>query len=913
MRSPTEIPIGVARLRLIATLTILLAARAYAQAPIVLLDGWHNDENQPHYRWEATYPGGFSELAKTIGKLGAKLDTAREPLTARILSGAKGLVIVDPDTEKEAAKPKFITNAEILAIKEWVREGGRLVLLGNDPGNAEFEHLNRLAGEFGIRFLEKKHTDAGGSGKLRLAVPAYNPVLSGGGAFYAVDVAPLEVSGDAQILVAERETPIMAMTTFGRGRVVALGDPWLYNEYIGTADNRRLAHSLFAYLLQNDLPAVASFDSRGVRPGPVSVTRDGAEVLVSWPDESGRTWKAAFSLNREKPLISSISVNGRLILEKAVPVYRCSTGTRRGGWDEFFDFPPSHPDGTHSYRGEFSLTSASARTTGNRVELQFDGFRMGIFEGSLRYTFYPGSRLLHQEAVVSTKERDVAFYYDAGLRLTVDADRRPGNNMESKLVYYDTSGQLRTEPASGPEWNPVKARYRTLASPLAQGSVAVFPSPHQYFFPRDFTTNMGYLFHSAWRGSIWMGIRQLPDDNSNFYPWANAPPDIEQRLSVFFLLSDMTPEKTLDDVLRFTNGDRYPAVPGYKAVAAHFHLAHTVQALEKGMDWVPPFKPVLKAMGVDAIINSDFHGDGHPRDLTELRLKELEAYYAVSRKQSDQDFLIIPSEEPNVHLGGHWVVTFPKPVYWMMGRPEGTAFQTKDPHFGTVYRVGSARELLELFRLEKGQVYTSHPRSKGSRGYPDRYRHQEFFLDPTFFGGSWKAINVDYSTPRLGERSMKLLDDMNNWGLPKRILGESDVFQFDGTHELYAHLNVNYVRLDRLPAFENYGEIMNSIARGDFFISTGEVLLPEVQLKPQGEENIAVRARIKWTFPLQFAEVVWGDGNSTSRQVLPLDATKAFGEDTFEWTVAAKNWKWARFAVWDVAANGALINPVRRE
>ena len=48
--------------------------------------------------------------------------------------------------------------------------------------------------------------------------------------------------------------------------------------------------------------------------------------------------------------------------------------------------------------------------------------------------------------------------------------------------------------------------------------------------------------------------------------------------------------------------------------------------MEKGVDWTPPFKPVLKAMGVDAAIIMEFHGDGHPRDLTDLRLKELDAY-----------------------------------------------------------------------------------------------------------------------------------------------------------------------------------------------------------------------------------------------------------------------------------------------
>ena len=36
--------------------------------------------------------------------------------------------------------------------------------------------------------------------------------------------------------------------------------------------------------------------------------------------------------------------------------------------------------------------------------------------------------------------------------------------------------------------------------------------------------------------------------------------------------------------------------------------------MERGMAWTPPFKPVLEAMGVNAAMIFDFHGDGHPAD-----------------------------------------------------------------------------------------------------------------------------------------------------------------------------------------------------------------------------------------------------------------------------------------------------------
>jgi hypothetical protein len=308
----------------------------------------------------------------------------------------------------------------------------------------------------------------------------------------------------------------------------------------------------------------------------------------------------------------------------------------------------------------------------------------------------------------------------------------------------------------------------------------------------------------------------------------------------------------------------------------------------------------------------DFHGDGHPRDLTELRLKELEEYFRACRAQSDPQFLVIPSEEANVHLGGHWALVFPKPVYWHMDRPPGTEFQTSDPRRGTVYRAGNAAELLEMVRREKGYMYQTHPRTKGSTGFPDKIRETEHFRDPRYLGGGWKAMPSDLSSPRLGERALKLLDDMNNWGLKKRLIGEVDVFQLDATHELYAHMNVNYVRVPSLPAWDEYGRMLEALASGDYFVSTGEVLLPEVHVDAGVPGEIIVRAKVRYTFPLHMAEIVWGDGVQTFRQIFPLQATREFGESSFEWKTAAKDWKWARLAVWDAAGNGAWINPAWR-
>ena len=113
--------------------------------------------------------------------------------------------------------------------------------------------------------------------------------------------------------------------------------------------------------------------------------------------------------------------------------------------------------------------------------------------------------------------------------------------------------------------------------------------------------------------------------------------------------------------------------------------------------------------------------------------------------------------------------------------------------------------MLDLVRREGGYMYQTHPRTKGSTGFPDKILSTDYFRDASYLGVGWKALPSDLSSPRLGDRAFDLIDELNNQGLHKRLLGEVDVFQFDHTHELYAHMNINYIKLDRLPAVRSLG------------------------------------------------------------------------------------------------------------
>ena len=101
--------------------------------------------------------------------------------------------------------------------------------------------------------------------------------------------------------------------------------------------------------------------------------------------------------------------------------------------------------------------------------------------------------------------------------------------------------------------------------------------------------------------------------------------------------------------------------------------------------------------------------------------------------------------------------------------------------------------------------------------------------------------------------------------------------------------------------------------RGDFFTTTGEVLLPKVDYVQSTDDEIKVMVSAEWTFPLRFAEVVWGRDDEVHQERFPLASTRPHGADDMGFQLDAPGWEWVRVAVWDVAGNGAFVNPTWRD
>jgi hypothetical protein len=228
-----------------------------------------------------------------------------------------------------------------------------------------------------------------------------------------------------------------------------------------------------------------------------------------------------------------------------------------------------------------------------------------------------------------------------------------------------------------------------------------------------------------------------------------------------------------------------------------------------------------------------------------------------------------------------------------------------------VYHIGSAADELKMLTDENGLVWQAHPRTKGSSGYPDASRETVHFRSDRFLGGSYQSLPVDLSESRLCEsRCLGTLDDMNNWAGAKYLIAEGDTYAKFPDDDTYQHLMVNYIKLDKLPAFdEGWTPIVRAMRTGDFFVTSGEVLFKSFAIEGSGNSRTIV-ADLEWTFPLEFVEVVWGDGDKTDRKIIPATEHPAFGSHRFRIPFDAAGKKWVRFAAWDSAGNGAFWQPV---
>ena len=247
---------------------------------------------------------------------------------------------------------------------------------------------------------------------------------------------------------------------------------------------------------------------------------------------------------------------------------------------------PRKPEEVRRAEATFKTTACSVKTEGASIEVTYPALSMGIFSGDLRFTMYRGSNLLQMDALASTNEKWVAYLYSAGLK-GFSTTTAPA------ITWHDTGGHMQRYRFGGPVSSglaSVKAANRMMVAEGKGASLAVFTSPHAFFFSREKDTNLGYVYYRKDGDTTYsIGIRMPegeeptlgprltdnPDQYADNFALYNAPPGTKQKMTVFFMAAPDTAEATRAQAMALTHGDQFKAVPGDKTFVNHFHLAFT--------------------------------------------------------------------------------------------------------------------------------------------------------------------------------------------------------------------------------------------------------------------------------------------------------------------------------------------------
>ena len=580
---------------------------------------------------------------------------------------------------------------------------------------------------------------------------------------------------------------------------------------------------------------------------------------------------------------------------------------------------PRSPDEIRRDEAVFDTRTCSVATTGGRASVSFPGVRLGSFSGELVLTVYRGTNLIRAEVVAATELPSVAYKYDMGIS---GLPLREG----SRVSWRDLAGGMQSYGLSGPPNSDpavLHARNRLVVAATGGAAVAAFPPPHTFFWAREVEVVVGNNWYRKDDDrSFSIGIRQGEQEVVENYlaNWSlySAPPGSEQRMAGYLYptLGDgesAAEAAAFEAALAFTHGDVYRPLPGYQVMGSHYHTDVGRDLMASGsMDTRLEDFAALRAAGITIAGPVD-----RPRDATQL--EELHWLFEGAKRHSDDTFLVLPELENSNLLGGHWDLLFSHPVYYVDERAPGAPLVTEHPEYGPVYNIGSAEDVMAMVEAEEMLIYMPHPRTKGSTGYPDAVRETPHFLHDRYRGVGWRwGMGLDLSERRLSDyRVIPLLDDMNNWIAdsalrPKYLLAITETYAKSPGDDIYANGPVSYLRLDALPRSDDYSPVLEALERGEYFVTSGEVLIPSHEYVGTGA-SMAVRAQVEWTFPLEFVEVVTGDGEKTTTWTLPATELAPFGSHTFEVPFDATGQAWVRFAAWDSAGNGAMTMPVRLE
>jgi unsaturated rhamnogalacturonyl hydrolase len=239
---------GIGAFLLAGSETEQTATQSLGQHKTALMDAWFNSQTRKnafgqtelfHYKWEDDSASGYSLFGRAFQSYGVSLATLPTAPTAAALANASIYLIASPDIPAKNPNPHYMDKPSADAIVAWVRSGGVLLLFSNDRDNTEFDHFNTLSDRFGIHFnpVLSHHVVGDDHAAGEVVIPANTGIFGSGFTAFMKDTSSIAVHGPAKAVVTDHGDIMIAISHLGKGVVLAVTDPWVYNEY---ADGRKM-------------------------------------------------------------------------------------------------------------------------------------------------------------------------------------------------------------------------------------------------------------------------------------------------------------------------------------------------------------------------------------------------------------------------------------------------------------------------------------------------------------------------------------------------------------------------------------------------------------------------------------------------------------------------------------------------
>ena len=222
--------------------------QSLGQGKTALMDAWFNSQTRKtafgqselyHYKWDDDSASGYSLFGRAFESYGVSLVTLAAAPIPVALAHAQIYIIASPDIPIKNPNPHYMDQPSGDAIEAWVKSGGVLLLFSNDRDNTEFDHFNTLSERFGIHFnpVLSHHVVGEDRASGEVVIPANTGIFGAGFTAFMKDTCSITVHNPAKAVVTDHGDIMIAISHVGKGVVLAVVDPWVYNEY---ADGRKM-------------------------------------------------------------------------------------------------------------------------------------------------------------------------------------------------------------------------------------------------------------------------------------------------------------------------------------------------------------------------------------------------------------------------------------------------------------------------------------------------------------------------------------------------------------------------------------------------------------------------------------------------------------------------------------------------